>query len=186
MPVAGARPLSESRRAGNLTGSSYARTSVGLRRCDQRRNVGDESVPKSIGGVCVPGRVRHRSRKGRASDPYVQIPGCPTRLQPVLDTIRPEIREIVGRVATRRVARQRKGLTAVDVSRSTRIGVVNLVSVEIQRARNTEPGALEIAVDCILSRCDEVRLPIDELATEERSEERRVGKECRSRWSPYH
>ena len=24
------------------------------------------------------------------------------------------------------------------------------------------------------------------LATEDRSEERRVGKECRSRWSPYH
>ena len=26
----------------------------------------------------------------------------------------------------------------------------------------------------------------DELATVNRSEERRVGKECRSRWSPYH
>ena len=25
-----------------------------------------------------------------------------------------------------------------------------------------------------------------DLATAERSEERRVGKECRSRWSPYH
>ena len=28
------------------------------------------------------------------------------------------------------------------------------------------------------------RLPLD--GTENRSEERRVGKECRSRWSPYH
>ena len=28
-------------------------------------------------------------------------------------------------------------------------------------------------------------IPID-LLTAERSEERRVGKECRSRWSPYH
>ena len=26
----------------------------------------------------------------------------------------------------------------------------------------------------------------DALSEEERSEERRVGKECRSRWSPYH
>ena len=28
--------------------------------------------------------------------------------------------------------------------------------------------------------------PIGELSTFARSEERRVGKECRSRWSPYH
>ena len=27
---------------------------------------------------------------------------------------------------------------------------------------------------------------IDKLSDDERSEERRVGKECRSRWSPYH
>ena len=27
---------------------------------------------------------------------------------------------------------------------------------------------------------------LKEVATEDRSEERRVGKECRSRWSPYH
>ena len=37
--------------------------------------------------------------------------------------------------------------------------------------------AFEIADDYIL-----VTLPYDK----ERSEERRVGKECRSRWSPYH
>src|SRR2546422_1205179 len=29
-------------------------------------------------------------------------------------------------------------------------------------------------------------LPVNNPATGERSEERRVGKECRSRWSPYH
>ena len=39
---------------------------------------------------------------------------------------------------------------------------------------------------------DELKVKIDEgeaftkLAEEHRSEERRVGKECRSRWSPYH
>ena len=30
------------------------------------------------------------------------------------------------------------------------------------------------------------RLEAEQPATVERSEERRVGKECRSRWSPYH
>ena len=29
-------------------------------------------------------------------------------------------------------------------------------------------------------------LPIYQTSSAERSEERRVGKECRSRWSPYH
>ena len=28
--------------------------------------------------------------------------------------------------------------------------------------------------------------PITRILSDERSEERRVGKECRSRWSPYH
>ena len=37
---------------------------------------------------------------------------------------------------------------------------------------------LGISPDIIVTRCDQ---PLDE-----RSEERRVGKECRSRWSPYH
>src|SRR3712207_9217503 len=30
------------------------------------------------------------------------------------------------------------------------------------------------------------RIGVDDQDTEERSEERRVGKECRSRWSPHH
>ena len=46
------------------------------------------------------------------------------------------------------------------------------------------------------SAADKMRLPLAKMAVEEtgmgvvedkvRSEERRVGKECRSRWSPYH
>src|SRR6266853_2927360 len=39
------------------------------------------------------------------------------------------------------------------------------------------------------SRADEVRARLAQLGIDEqdvRSEERRVGKECRSRWSPYH
>ena len=31
-----------------------------------------------------------------------------------------------------------------------------------------------------------VRIRVKELGSHKRSEERRVGKECRSRWSPYH
>ena len=33
---------------------------------------------------------------------------------------------------------------------------------------------------------DAYGIPICELSVSKRSEERRVGKECRSRWSPYH
>ena len=33
---------------------------------------------------------------------------------------------------------------------------------------------------------DEAKKVLEELINEGRSEERRVGKECRSRWSPYH
>ena len=38
---------------------------------------------------------------------------------------------------------------------------------------------IEIAQACQMK-------PITEIASDARSEERRVGKECRSRWSPYH
>ena len=36
------------------------------------------------------------------------------------------------------------------------------------------------------TRAKEVRKFVDQMITVLRSEERRVGKECRSRWSPYH
>ena len=35
-------------------------------------------------------------------------------------------------------------------------------------------------------RTVDLEVPLDLTAKELRSEERRVGKECRSRWSPYH
>ena len=38
--------------------------------------------------------------------------------------------------------------------------------------------------DTVIARAE--KLNIDEVYVDERSEERRVGKECRSRWSPYH
>ena len=50
---------------------------------------------------------------------------------------------------------------------------------------------LAVPADCLVnssSALNEVKLAAlaHRLAGEERSEERRVGKECRSRWSPYH
>jgi len=35
-------------------------------------------------------------------------------------------------------------------------------------------------------KAEEIRINFNEYAFTNRSEERRVGKECRSRWSPYH
>src|SRR3712207_699051 len=42
------------------------------------------------------------------------------------------------------------------------------------------------AVTLILATLDRVKEILAELESKARSEERRVGKECRSRWSPYH
>ena len=50
-------------------------------------------------------------------------------------------------------------------------------------------GAMEKAKDMYQRKVrfpEDVRLAIERNGEEERSEERRVGKECRSRWSPYH
>ena len=41
-------------------------------------------------------------------------------------------------------------------------------------------------VDFILKVCNENNIKFNDYLDIARSEERRVGKECRSRWSPYH
>src|SRR2546425_11430370 len=43
-----------------------------------------------------------------------------------------------------------------------------------------------LAIDGVLLTMFDARLNLCKQVAEERSEERRVGKECRSRWSPYH
>ena len=53
----------------------------------------------------------------------------------------------------------------------------------------SEFGHSVVCVDKDSSKIDRLNggeIPIFEPGLEERSEERRVGKECRSRWSPYH
>nr|WP_143164569.1 hypothetical protein [Enterococcus faecium] len=47
----------------------------------------------------------------------------------------------------------------------------------------------DILVDLLLQRIQDAEKPLEShyvLPVKLRSEERRVGKECRSRWSPYH
>ena len=62
--------------------------------------------------------------------------------------------------------------------------IVNTIDVNTGEEK---PAALlkknEIAV-CKISLADVI--VVDEFELHKRSEERRVGKECRSRWSPYH
>ena len=43
-----------------------------------------------------------------------------------------------------------------------------------------------IVVEVPGSRTDAINIMVRNNLTHSRSEERRVGKECRSRWSPYH
>src|SRR3989441_11181083 len=57
--------------------------------------------------------------------------------------------------------------------------------------RTGQPGQQPFAVECTsMANLDRVAQSLKIEATvpdkKERSEERRVGKECRSRWSPYH
>ena len=54
-------------------------------------------------------------------------------------------------------------------------------------ARASNGSAETIVVeDTVVCVPETVRLPESVTLPENRSEERRVGKECRSRWSPYH
>src|ERR1051325_10558011 len=81
----------------------------------------------------------------------------------------------------------------VDVAESPLQDALNKISVGLQRA--VERGSLTahqvgevlalIHPMVELDRLREVELVIEAIPEDLRSEERRVGKECRSRWSPY-
>src|SRR5260363_480197 len=64
------------------------------------------------------------------------------------------------------------------------------IVAEVQRLRDEKrdriPGHLPNRDDLATRRIDDGRLENTARERRIRSEERRVGKECRSRWSPYH
>ena len=56
-----------------------------------------------------------------------------------------------------------------------------------KREKKTAPARPQLGDNVeILSAGEVIESPITETLETNRSEERRVGKECRSRWSPYH
>ena len=54
----------------------------------------------------------------------------------------------------------------------------------LQEANNVEQASSDVIFKFIISECTEADITGNAFVA--RSEERRVGKECRSRWSPYH
>src|ERR1051326_9196749 len=64
----------------------------------------------------------------------------------------------------------------------------DLVLAEFARGQGLEPSEDETMayLEEQAARDDELKSQLAELRKSPRSEERRVGKECRSRWSPYH
>ena len=56
----------------------------------------------------------------------------------------------------------------------------------VTKAEHTESKTSNITTSWGAQPWDELMVSRDILANFYRSEERRVGKECRSRWSPYH
>src|SRR3989449_10372472 len=72
--------------------------------------------------------------------------------------------------------------------RSTRYPVTPTLSVDAVQARLIwlADAAVAVRLDGAVGGVVSGGAGVTALATFERSEERRVGKECRSRWSPYH
>ena len=68
---------------------------------------------------------------------------------------------------------------AKQVTRETIIGDI------LDMDQSTAPYFMEIGMHCLCCPASRGE-SIEEACEVHRSEERRVGKECRSRWSPYH
>ena len=65
---------------------------------------------------------------------------------------------------------------------------LDVASINFQHCRVDDEGRYIETIDSGLNECLNLGANIDQTgrAFIQRSEERRVGKECRSRWSPYH
>ena len=72
-------------------------------------------------------------------------------------------------------------LTIYDDTQGNRTYLFSLCH-DLQYSDGTPINAYDYAFSILLSVADEIR----DIGGNTRSEERRVGKECRSRWSPYH
>src|SRR2546427_6839285 len=104
--------------------------------------------------------------------------GAPRAVADLLVTAVPELRE---RLAEHHVRRVWSTLVGADVAR--RAKPQGLVEGCLTVIVDNSPWLHELTL-----RADELtaRLRARFPAVRARSEERRVGKECRSRWSPYH
>ena len=58
------------------------------------------------------------------------------------------------------------------------------IITQLTAVRSSVERVIEMMITENLTAC--INQPLDDPEAAERSEERRVGKECRSRWSPYH
>ena len=92
-----------------------------------------------------------------------------------------------------KVARPKIRVLAADTSSRTS---VQLARILLERNHGARPrfvphppdlaAMLEAADAALIIGDPALRVPLDRPGVSRRSEERRVGKECRSRWSPYH
>src|SRR2546427_2075451 len=75
-----------------------------------------------------------------------------------------------------------------DLAQHTRARYSAPASVnESARVLRVKSGApISFSRVATMRKADGCEIPTSRAAREKRSEERRVGKECRSRWSPYH
>ena len=92
-----------------------------------------------------------------------------------------------------RIEEELEGIEGVKQIRSNANEGMCTVSVELYESADQSKALDEVKnrVDSIDTFPEETEKPITNLITNirtvlDRSEERRVGKECRSRWSPYH
>src|SRR5260370_13007555 len=92
-------------------------------------------------------------------------------------------REVIGQTIANSVTRQK------SAGETTRAGRRPLCSRPTRGSKSTQtrsPASGAYGIALLDDLATFIRPPIQDLPHRLRSEERRVGKECRSRWSPYH